>query len=139
MKTVNRDDTEHGVEYVTRAEAEAEVAIWQKRAKANYDLKTARRLLGLALADAIREGLQCEEEIRDALDCVDAALTWGDKPKQDKPQAPASQDADGLDLSRLALGLKDSATGRQILANQEELERMKGEWLADIAPAQEAP
>lgn len=51
------------------------------------NLKAARRLLEIAQGDAIRDGLQCEEEIRDAIDCVDAALTWGDKTKQDEPQS----------------------------------------------------
>ena len=110
MKTVTRDDTQHGVEYVTRAEAEEAIAAWRIKAKelglrfeisglragpaGGESLPKARALLGRVLQAAILKDLQCEEEIREAIDLVDAALTWGDQPKRNAPQASATQEQD---------------------------------------------
>ena len=37
MKILTRDDTEHGVEYVTRADAEREIESWKERARLTFD------------------------------------------------------------------------------------------------------
>jgi hypothetical protein len=94
MKILNRDDTEHGVEYVTRADAEREIEAW----KTNHDnqVEIKRIIADRPDLDEHARKLECQRaELAEAL----REMRYGHTDKAERMAVAALaylENADGL-------------------------------------------